>query len=108
MIANPDTNLYLQGRAPTATPRGLTAVHALLDAGVNVAAGSDNLQDLFNPLGKGDPLEAAGADGARRAPCPRVEAVSSHSRRAMAIAARRSLEAGRTSPSWSRACDHGP
>jgi cytosine deaminase len=60
VIANPDTNLYLQGRQHlAATPRGLTAIAALRDAGVNVAAGSDNLQDPFNPLGRGDPLEAA-------------------------------------------------
>ena len=41
-------------------PRGLTAVRALREAGVDVAAGSDNLQDPFNPIGRGDPLEAAG------------------------------------------------
>ena len=33
---------------------------ALRDAGVNVAAGADNLQDPFNPVGRGDPLETAG------------------------------------------------
>jgi cytosine deaminase len=60
VVANPDTNLYLQGRQhATATPRGLTAIAALRAAGVTVAAGSDNLQDPFNPLGRGDPLDAA-------------------------------------------------
>jgi cytosine deaminase len=60
VVANPDTNLYLQGRQhPTATPRGLTAIAALRAAGVTVAAGGDNLQDPFNPLGRGDPLDAA-------------------------------------------------
>lgn len=60
VVANPDTNLYLQGRQhQTATPRGLTALHVLRDAGVTVAAGGDNLQDPFNPLGRGDPLDAA-------------------------------------------------
>ena len=31
----------------------------LMEAGVTVAAGSDNLQDPFNPVGRADPLEAA-------------------------------------------------
>jgi cytosine deaminase len=56
----PQTNLFLQGRDhPTATPRGLTAVRALQDAGVLVAAGADNVQDPFNPVGRSDPLETA-------------------------------------------------
>jgi cytosine deaminase len=61
VIALPHTNLFLQGRdMQSAMPRGLTAVKHLRDAGVRVAAGSDNLQDPFNPIGRGDPLEAAG------------------------------------------------
>jgi cytosine deaminase len=60
VVALPQTNLYLQGRRhPVATPRGLTALRPLLDAGATLAAGGDNLQDPFNPLGRGDPLEAA-------------------------------------------------
>ena len=56
----PQTNLFLQGRDhPTAMPRGLTAVRALQDAGVLVAAGADNVQDPFNPVGRSDPLETA-------------------------------------------------
>ena len=61
VVALPHTNLFLQGRDhQAAMPRGLTAVKALRDAGVNVAAGADNLQDPFNPVGRGDPLETAG------------------------------------------------
>ena len=61
VIALPHTNLFLQGRdMQSAMPRGLTAVKHLRDAGVRVAAGSDNLQDPFNPIGRGDPLDAAG------------------------------------------------
>lgn len=61
IIALPQTNLFLQGRDhPRATPRAVTAVAALRRAGANVAAGADNLQDPFNPLGRGDPLETAG------------------------------------------------
>ena len=60
VIVLPATNLYLQGRdQQTAMPRGLTAVRALLDAGATVAAGADNLQDPFNPMGRADPFETA-------------------------------------------------
>jgi cytosine/creatinine deaminase len=61
VVALPHTNLFLQGRdRQQAMPRGVTAVKALRAAGVNVAAGADNLQDPFNPVGRGDPLETAG------------------------------------------------
>lgn len=60
VVANPMTNLYLQGwGTEVATPRGLTAVRALVDAGARFAAGADNVQDPFNPLGRGDALETA-------------------------------------------------
>lgn len=60
VVALPQTNLFLQGRDhPVAMPRGLTALNALRSAGVAVAAGADNLQDPFNPVGRGDPLETA-------------------------------------------------
>ncbi len=60
VVALPHTNLFLQGRdKSTAPPRGLTAISKLRRAGVRVAAGADNLQDPFNPLGSGDPLETA-------------------------------------------------
>jgi cytosine deaminase len=41
-------------------PRGLTAVAALHEAGATVAAGADNLQDPFNPVGRACPFETAG------------------------------------------------
>ncbi|MEU1166351.1 amidohydrolase family protein [Streptomyces sp. NPDC005921] len=60
VVTLPLTNLYLQGRGrPSSTPRGLTALRALLDAGVTVAAGGDNVRDPFNPVGRADPLETA-------------------------------------------------
>ncbi|MFT3854246.1 MAG: amidohydrolase family protein [Ilumatobacteraceae bacterium] len=60
VVALPQTNLFLQGRGvPSSVPRGLTAVRVLREAGVHVAAGADNLQDPFNPVGRGDPLETA-------------------------------------------------
>ncbi|SFF40532.1 amidohydrolase family protein [Curtobacterium sp. YR515] len=60
VITLPITNLYLQGwQYPVATPRGLTAIQALLDAGVRVAAGADNVRDPFNPVGRSDAFETA-------------------------------------------------
>lgn len=61
VVTCPQTNLYLQARGwETSPPRGLTAVRSLLRAGATVGAGGDNVQDVFNPLGRGDPLETAG------------------------------------------------
>ncbi|MCK9916922.1 MULTISPECIES: amidohydrolase family protein [Microbacterium] len=60
IITLPITNLYLQGwEHPVSTPRGLTAARALLDAGVVLGAGADNVRDPFNPVGRGDALETA-------------------------------------------------
>jgi cytosine deaminase len=60
VIANPITNLYLQGwEHAHSAPRGLTAARALLDAGARFAAGADNVRDPFNPVGRSDALETA-------------------------------------------------
>ena len=60
VVALPSSNLYLQGRdLQECMPRALTAVRALRDAGVDIAAGADNLQDPFNLVGRGDCLETA-------------------------------------------------
>jgi cytosine deaminase len=60
VVTLPLTNLYLMGRGwETSPPRGLTAIRRLLDAGVTVAAGGDNIRDPFNPLGRADPLAIA-------------------------------------------------
>jgi cytosine/creatinine deaminase len=60
VITLPAANLFLQGRdAERLPPRGLTRVRELLDAGVRVAAASDNIQDPFIPIGSGDLLEIA-------------------------------------------------
>jgi cytosine/creatinine deaminase len=60
VIVLPATNLYLQDRG-SVTPRrrGLTLVRELIDAGVGVRFGSDNVGDVFYPYGDADPLEAA-------------------------------------------------
>lgn len=84
----PQTNLYLQGRDhDRAVPRGLTALRTLRAAGVTVAAGGDNMQDPFNSLGRGDPLETAalmvlaGHDD----PATAYDAVSVRARHAMGL-----------------------
>ena len=60
VTALPQTNLFLQGRGMTSSvPRAITPTASLREAGVLVAAGADNLQDPFNLMGKGDPLEIA-------------------------------------------------
>lgn len=60
VVTLPQSNLYLQAQGwLTSPPRALTAVRTLLEAGVTVAAGSDNVQDVFNPMGRGDPITTA-------------------------------------------------
>ena len=59
VITLPSCNLVLMGRGPHPAPRGVTRVKALLAAGVDVRAGSDNVADPFNPFGAYDPLQAA-------------------------------------------------
>jgi cytosine deaminase len=48
-----------QGGCAGADRRGVAPVRLLRAAGVRVAAGSGTLRDLSNPVGRGDPLEAA-------------------------------------------------
>ncbi|MCX4989125.1 MULTISPECIES: amidohydrolase family protein [unclassified Streptomyces] len=48
-----------QGGCGSADRRGTAPVRLLRAAGVRVAAGSGALRDLSNPVGRGDPLEAA-------------------------------------------------
>ena len=60
VTALPQTNLFLQERGVSNNPaRAITPIHRLQQAGVVVAAGADNLQDPFNLVGRGDPLEIA-------------------------------------------------
>lgn len=60
VIPLPQTNLFLQGRGHAGyTPRAIAPVDVLRDAGVLVAAGADNVQDPFNPVGRSDGLETA-------------------------------------------------
>ena len=60
IITNAPVNLLLQGRGdrqPVA--RGITRVRELLDAGVNVTCGQDDLMNMFYPFGRMDMLEVA-------------------------------------------------
>jgi cytosine deaminase len=60
VVTLPAANLFLQGRdAARLAPRGLTRIVELQQAGVPVAAASDNIQDPFVPPGTGDLLEIA-------------------------------------------------
>ncbi len=84
----PQTNLFLQGREhPEAMPRGLTALRALDDAGVLVAAGADNVQDPFNLVGRSDPLETAAlmVMAGHKLPGDAFDLVSNNARRAMGL-----------------------
>jgi cytosine deaminase len=59
VITCPTLNLLVHGRLDRGiVRRGLTRVKDLYAAGINVAYGSDNIMDPFNPtLGRADPLE---------------------------------------------------
>ncbi|MFI5954475.1 amidohydrolase family protein [Cryptosporangium sp. NPDC051539] len=60
VVVLPQTNLFLQGRDHRhSVPRAIAPVRMMLDAGITVAAGGDNLRDPFNAVGRGDPLETA-------------------------------------------------
>jgi cytosine/creatinine deaminase len=76
-----------QGGCGDAGLRGTTPVHPLRAAGVRLAAGSGALRDASNPVGRGDPLEAAyllAAQGGLRA-ADAYEAVSTAARAAMGL-----------------------
>jgi cytosine deaminase len=60
VITNAPINLHLEGRRdPQPVRRGIPRVKELLEAGVNVACGQDDLQNMFYPYGRMDPLEVA-------------------------------------------------
>ncbi|MFB8084426.1 amidohydrolase family protein [Streptomyces sp. NPDC055992] len=76
-----------QGSCCGAEHRGPAPVRLLREAGVRVAAGSGALRDPANPVGRGDPLEAAyllaSQDGLR--PGDAYAAVSAEARHAMGL-----------------------
>ena len=81
VTALPQTNLFLQERGISTNPaRAITPIHRLQRVGVIVAAGADNLQDPFNLVGRGDPLEIASLlmVSAHVAAATAIQMVSSH------------------------------
>ena len=89
VVTLPQTNLFLQGRDHRRchAARADRACARCYAAGVGVAAGGDNLQDPFNLVGRGDPLEAASllVTAGHLLPDEAYEAVSNASRRAMGL-----------------------
>jgi cytosine deaminase len=60
ILVLPATDLYLMGRSdPRNVRRGLAPVRQLLDAGVNVAVATNNVQNPFTPFGDCDLLRVA-------------------------------------------------
>jgi cytosine deaminase len=60
VICLPATDLYLNGRGDAErVRRGLTPVKLLLEEGVNIVFGSNNIRNAFTPFGSGDPLDIA-------------------------------------------------
>jgi cytosine deaminase len=60
IVTLPATNLMIQGRGDAQPKRrGITRVRELLERGVNVTFGQDNVADIFYPFGKNDPLQVA-------------------------------------------------
>src|SRR5258708_11159276 len=59
IVSLPMCNMYLQGRTAKRTPRwrGVTLLHELKDAGVDVSIASDNCRDPFYAFGDHDMLE---------------------------------------------------
>ena len=59
VVSLPMCNMYLQDRAPRATPhwRGVTLLHELAQHGVSVAVASDNTRDPFYAYGDLDMVE---------------------------------------------------
>ncbi len=60
VVTNTPVNLLLQGRNDgPPVRRGIARVKQLLEAGVNVSCGQDDLMNMFYPFGKMDMLEVA-------------------------------------------------
>lgn len=57
IISNPTINIHLQGRYDSYPKRrGITRVDELLERGINISMGTDDIMEPFYPLGTGDML----------------------------------------------------
>jgi cytosine deaminase len=60
VVSNTPINLLLQGRKDEIlVRRGIARIKELIEAGVNVCCGQDDLMNMFYPFGQMDPLEVA-------------------------------------------------
>jgi len=60
VVTNTPINLLLQGRLDEIpVRRGIARIAELMEAGVNVCCGQDDLMNMFYPFGQMDPLEVA-------------------------------------------------
>ncbi len=60
VVSNTPINLLLQGRSDEIlVRRGIARIKELIEAGVNVCCGQDDLMNMFYPFGRMDPLEVA-------------------------------------------------
>ena len=60
VITNTPINLLLEGRGDSHPfRRGIPRIKDLIEAGVNVSSGQDDLMNMFYPFGQMDPLEVA-------------------------------------------------
>jgi cytosine deaminase len=90
IITLPLCNLFLQGRGDvTNKPRGLAPLPSLIGHGIAVAAGGDNYQDPFNPVGRCDPLEIASllVTAGHLSPEEAVDCVTKSARQVMGLPA---------------------
>lgn len=87
VVALPQGNCGVLERPSPATPSRTAPVRVLAAAGVSVAAGSGALRDACNPVGRGDPLEAAYllASHGEASPADAYETVSGRARAAMGL-----------------------
>ncbi len=84
----PLTSLFYFGwDQPVAPPRGLTSIRILQEAGVTVAAGGDNVRDLFFALGRFDAFETASvlSMAAHLTPAQAWEMCTAEGRRALGL-----------------------
>jgi cytosine/creatinine deaminase len=60
VVENPHVSLFMYGRTDHhPVRRGVTRVKEFIEAGVNIAAGQDDIDDPYYPFGRGDMLELA-------------------------------------------------